>query len=105
MRAVALAVAALAVCAACAHAPEPAAPATPAADDAVVKFTTNVRDADVIFDGQLKGTTARIGGLRVEPGHHHLELRRDNYYSAYADLQLAKGEHETLRLDLMPILP
>jgi hypothetical protein len=90
--------------AACAHA-EAVAPAPPAAADAVVQFTTNLKDADVIFDGQLKGTTARIGGLRVEPGHHHLELRHDHYYSAYADLQLGKGEQKMLKLDLMPILP
>ncbi len=76
------------------------------ADDAIVKVTANVRDANVFVDGRFVGPVGVLkGGVAVEPGKHRLELRHDDYFSAYVELDLARAERKTLALTLSPILP
>lgn len=76
------------------------------ADDAIVKLTANVRDANVFVDGRFVGPVSVLkGGIAVEPGKHRVELRHDDYFSAYVELDLARAERKTLALTLSPILP
>ena len=88
----------------CAHAP----PATTGAtgDDAFLHIRSNVSDADLVIDGRVVGRIVhdRIA-VALDPGHHQLELRHDDFFSAYLDVQLARAEHKKIVLDLSPILP
>ena len=101
MRAVVLAfVVALAACG-----PKPS-PNGVTPNDAIVFIRTNVGDADLILDGHYVGHVAMLrGGVAVEPGKHHLELRHDEYFSTYLELDLAKAERKKIAMDLAPILP
>lgn len=105
MSAVSRALAALAL-AGCAHTAEPPAD-QPTAADAILIVRSNLPDAEIVIDGTVIASVKRQSarGMAIEPGHHHLELRRDEYLTAYADLKLARAEHRTIQLDLMPILP
>ena len=89
----------------CAHAP----PATTGAtgDDAFLHIRSNVSDADIVIDGRVIGRVSMLNknGIAIEPGHHQLELRHDDFFSAYLDVQLARAEHKKIVLDLSPILP
>jgi len=91
----------------CAHAPSAATRATGATgDDAVLDIRSNVSDADLVIDGRVVGRIVhdRIA-VALDPGHHQLELRHDDFFSAYLDVQLARAEHKKIVLDLSPILP
>jgi len=45
------------------------------------------------------------GGVALSPGAHRLELRHEDYFSSYLELQLARAERKRLALDLAAILP
>jgi hypothetical protein len=76
------------------------------ADDAIVKLTANVRDANVYFDGRFIGPVGLLkAGIAVEPGKHRVELRHDDYFSAYVELDLKRAERRTVALTLSPVLP
>ncbi len=87
--------------------PPPAATVPKAsAGDAFVTIHSNLDDADLVIDGIDTGVlTPKRPRVQLEPGVHQLELRRDDYYSTYAQLRLAPGEHKNIRLDLAQILP
>ncbi len=75
-------------------------------DDAIVYVSSNVRDAQVYVDGRFVAPLLALrGGVAVEPGAHRLELRHDEYFSAYAELRLTRAERKKLALPLAPILP
>ena len=77
-----------------------------ASGDAIVYVRSNVRDAQLYLDGRfIASLDALRGGLAVEPGAHRLELRHEDYFSSYAELQLARAERKQLTLDLAAILP
>lgn len=76
------------------------------ADDAIVKIETNVPDANVFVDGRYYGPVKLLrGGLAFEAGTHRLELRHEDYFSRYVELDLARAERKRLDLDLAPVLP
>jgi uncharacterized protein with FMN-binding domain len=76
------------------------------ADDAIVYVRSNVRDAQVYVDGRfIAPLDAMSGGVSVEPGVHRLELRRDDYFSSYLELDLHKAERKKVSLDMAPVLP
>lgn len=74
--------------------------------DAIVKITSNVRDAQVYVDGKFVGPLNAIGGgVAVVPGTHRLELRHEDYFSSYLELTLQKAERRAVALELAPVLP
>ena len=76
------------------------------ADDAIVWVRSNVRDAQVYVDGRFVAPLHAVGaGIAVEPGFHRLELRRDDYFSSYLELELARAERRKVRMELAPVLP
>jgi hypothetical protein len=76
------------------------------ADDAVVLIKSNVADANVFVDGRYYGPVKMLrGGLAFEPGKHRLELRHEDYFSRYVELDLGRAEKRKLDLDLAPVLP
>jgi hypothetical protein len=75
-------------------------------DDAIVLVKSNVSDANVFVDGRYYGSVKMLrGGLAFEAGRHRLELRHDDYFSGYVELDLKRAERKQLQLDLAPVLP
>src|SRR5262249_36537034 len=85
--------------------PKPA-PRGVSSSDAIILIKSNVADAQVYVDGRL---VAQVGALRkgiaVDPGKHRLELRRDDFFSRYIELDLHRAEQRGLELDMVPVLP
>jgi hypothetical protein len=76
------------------------------ADDAIVMIKTNVTDANVYVDGRYYGLVKMLrGGLAFEAGKHRLELRHEDYFSRYVELDLKRSERKKLDLDMAPVLP
>jgi hypothetical protein len=91
---------ALAACGAKAH------PGGVAKSDAIVYLKSNVSDAQVYVDGRFVGPIGNVrGGIAVDPGRHRLELRHDDYFSRYVELDLARAERKRLQLEMAPVLP
>jgi hypothetical protein len=81
-------------------------PTGPAAGDAVLFVKSNVADAQVWVDGRLVGPLSVVhGGIAVDPGKHRLELRHDDFFSRYVELDLQRAEHKKLQLEMAPVLP
>lgn len=75
-------------------------------DDAVVIVKVDVEDASLWVDGRYVGPIGSLrGGVAVEPGVHRFEVRHDEHFSHYAELELAARERRTLVVDLAPVLP
>ena len=76
------------------------------ASDAVVYLRSNISDAQVYVDGRFVGPISVIrGGIAVDPGKHRIELRHEDYFSRYVELDLTRAEKKKLQLDLAPVLP
>jgi hypothetical protein len=76
------------------------------ASDAVVYLKSNVRDAELFVDGRDVGPLGTLrGGVAMSPGPHRFELRRDDYFSSYLELTLARAERKKIAMDMSPILP
>ena len=74
--------------------------------DPVVYLRSNVADAQVYVDGRFVGPINVIkGGIALDPGKHRLELRHEDYFSRYVELDLARAEKKKLQLELAPVLP
>ena len=83
-----------------------AAPGGVTASDAIVKFQSNVRDAQVYVDGRfIASLEALRGGVAIAPGTHRFELRHEDYFSRYLELTLSRAERRTVSMELAPILP
>lgn len=76
-------------------------------DDAVVVIRCDVKDAELWVDGRYFREIVEIprGGVRMPPGMHRVEIRHDDYFSHYAELELAPRERRTLDVNLAPVLP
>jgi len=75
-------------------------------NDAVMYVRSNVGDADLYVDGRFVGPLNVLrGGVAVDPGMHRIELRHDNYFSRYLELDLHRAERKRLALELAPVLP
>jgi len=82
------------------------APEGPSARDAIVVVRSNVADAQVYVDGRFVASLDALrGGIALEPGHHRIELRREDYFSAYAELTVARATRTPLSLELAAVLP
>lgn len=76
------------------------------ANDAIMYLTSNLADAQVYVDGKFVGPVNLVkAGIAVDPGKHRVELRHDDYFSRYAELDLQRAEKKKLDLDLAPVLP
>ena len=76
------------------------------ASDAIIHVKSNVRDAQLFVDGRfLAPLSALGGGVAVEPGVHRFELRHDDYFSSYLELNLARAERRKVSMELAPVLP
>ncbi|HUQ05435.1 MAG TPA: hypothetical protein VM261_23195 [Kofleriaceae bacterium] len=81
-------------------------PSKPDADDAVVRVRTAVKDASLWVDGRFIGPIGGLrGGVALEPGKHRFELRHDEYFSHYEELDLAPRQEVQLDVEMAPILP
>lgn len=81
-------------------------PNGPDSDDAIVKVSSNVTDAQLYVDGRFIGPVGALrGGVAVEPGTHQFELRHDEYFSSYLELTLVKAERKQVALEMAPVLP
>ena len=47
----------------------------------------------------------RCAGVALAAGAHRLELRHEDYFSSYLELQLTRAERRTVALDMAAILP
>ena len=75
-------------------------------DDAIVYIKSNVAEAQVFMDGRFVGPVNVVrAGIAVDPGKHRLELRHDDYFSRYVELDLHRAERKKLQLQLAPVLP
>jgi len=73
---------------------------------AILYITSNVRDAQLYVDGRfIAPLDALAGGVAVAPGTHRLELRHDEYFSSYLEVQLARSARKKLALDMAAMLP
>jgi hypothetical protein len=76
------------------------------ADDAIVTLKSNVSDANVFVDGRYYGSVKMLrGGLAFEAGTHRLELRHEDYFSGYVELDLKRAEKRQVEVELAPVLP
>jgi hypothetical protein len=90
---------------ACACGPKPA-PGRVTANDAVIQVRSNVADAQLYLDGRFVGPLNVVrAGIALDPGKHRLELRRDDYFSRYVELDLHRAERKKLELQMAPVLP
>ncbi|MFT3691705.1 MAG: PEGA domain-containing protein [Kofleriaceae bacterium] len=81
-------------------------PAQHHASDAVIYLHSNVADAQVYVDGKFVGQINLVKqGIALDPGRHRVEIRHDDYFSRYADLNLERSVKKQLDLDLQPVLP
>lgn len=95
--------AALVLVAAC-HPSSPATGVLPT--DAIVSIHSNVRDAELFIDGRDVGPLLAVrGGVALVPGVHRLELRREDFFSSYLELELGRAERKKVAMDMSPILP
>ena len=75
-------------------------------DDAIVIVKSNVRDAQVYLDGRFVASLEALGGgVAVAPGMHRMELRHDDFFSGYLELDLKRAERRKVSLALAPVLP
>lgn len=75
-------------------------------DDAIVIVKSNVRDAQVYLDGRFVASLEALGGgVAVAPGVHRMELRHDDFFSGYLELDLKRAERRKVSLALAPVLP
>ena len=75
-------------------------------DDAIIQLRSNVRDAQVYIDGRFVAPLEGVArGIAMRPGFHRIELRRDDYFSSYLELELTRAERRKVRMELAPVLP
>lgn len=75
-------------------------------DDAVVVLDCAVKQAEVYVNDRQIGQCGDLpGGIALSPGLHRIEIRHDDYHTAYYELTLVEAERRTLRVDLAPALP
>lgn len=73
---------------------------------AILYITSNVSDAQVYVDGRFVAPLDALrGGVTVAPGAHRLELRHDDYFSSYLEVQVARAVHQKLAIDMAAMLP
>jgi hypothetical protein len=73
---------------------------------AIIYITSNVGDAQVYVDGRFIAPLDGLGGgLAVAPGAHRIELRHDDYFSSYREIQVARAARQKLAIEMAAMLP
>jgi len=49
--------------------------------------------------------STRTSGVALVPGFHRFELRREDFFSSYLELELGRAERKKVAMDMSPILP
>jgi hypothetical protein len=74
--------------------------------DAIIYFDSNVKDATMWVDGIFVGGLGTLGGgIALDPGEHLVEIRHDDYFAYYAELDVKRGERKRIPVQLAPVLP
>lgn len=72
----------------------------------IIYITSNVGDAQVYVDGRFVAPLDALrGGVAVAPGEHRVELRHDDYFSSYREVQVARSARQKLAIDMAAMLP
>ena len=75
-------------------------------DDAIIKLDCPVEQAEVYVNDRQLGQCGDLpGGIALSPGVHRIEIRHDDYHTAYYEVTVARTERKTVRVDLAPALP
>ena len=92
---------------ACHAAPSaPAAASRPAGKGAILDLVCSLADADVFIDDDYLGETGDVAaGVRLAPGVHRVEIRREGYHTRYLEISLVAGETRRLEVALAEALP
>jgi hypothetical protein len=94
----------LALATACNH--QKASTSRVSAADAIFWVKSNVPSAGLYVDGRFVGPVGGLkGGVAVVPGKHRLEVRHDDYFARYVEVDLARAERKRLEIELAPVLP
>jgi hypothetical protein len=80
----------------------PASPGLPPRPLAGLLIACDPADAVLLVDDKYLGsvTTLRVKPLMLPEGSHRLELRRDGYFSHFAEVTLARGVRQQLEVKL-----
>jgi hypothetical protein len=86
------------------------APATAAnratSSAAIIYITSNVGDAQLYVDGRFIAPLDALGsGIAVAPGAHRIELRHDDYFSSYREVQVARAARQKLAIEMAAMFP
>jgi hypothetical protein len=74
--------------------------------DAIVTFASDLPDAALWVDGRYVAQLAQLrGGVALSPGSHRLEVRHDDYFTQYEQLDLGPRERRRIVVHLAPLLP
>lgn len=93
--AIAVAVALLGACGAAPRATRPAG-------DAVLLIACATPDATVWVDEALVGEVRDVrGGILLDPGPHRVEVRHEQHYPRYLELDARAGERRRVTVDLV----
>ena len=93
-------------CGACAACGAGGAASRATSTQAILYIHSNVRDAQLYVDGRFIGPLDALGGgIAVEPGTHRLELRHEDYFSTYREVEVARAARKKLAMDMAVILP
>ena len=68
-------------------------------NNAVVRFKTQVPDAEVWVDGRFYAGALR-GGIEVPPGLYRVEIRHDHHHTVYLELQLVAGQRRVVPVQM-----
>lgn len=72
----------------------------------IIYITSNVGDAQVYVDGRyIAPLDALRGGVAIAPGEHRVELRHDDYFSSYLEVQVARAARQKLAIEMAAMLP
>jgi hypothetical protein len=73
--------------------------------DAVVRLTCPV-EAQLYLDDRYAGAVGgrRGASLGLPAGFHRIELRADGYFPAYREVEVRRGDHASMHVELRPDL-
>ncbi len=72
----------------------------------ILHIRSNVGDAELYVDGRFVAPLDRLGGgVAVATGKHRIELRHDEFFSSYLEVQMVRAERKRIAVTMSPILP
>jgi len=72
----------------------------------ILYIRSNVGDAELYIDGRFVAPLDRLGGgVAVAIGTHRIELRHEEFFSSYLEVQMVRTERKRIAVAMAPILP